>query len=99
MIRHIVLFELTSTDPAEKDAQVAEAKAQLEALVGVVPGLRAMDVSRNVAYEGQNMDFALVADFDDLAAMEAYLVHPEHVKAAAYIGSIRAGRAAIDVEI
>ncbi|GAB3284066.1 Dabb family protein [Microbacterium sp. MEC084] len=99
MLRHIVMFQLTATDPAEKDAQVAEAKAQLEALVGVVPGLRAMDVSRNVAFEGQNMDFALVADFDDLAALEAYGTHPAHVKAAEYIGTIRSGRAAIDVEI
>ncbi|GGH50082.1 Dabb family protein [Microbacterium album] len=99
MIRHIVMFQLASSDPAEKDAQVARAKTELEALVGVVPGLRSMEVTRNGAYEGANMDFMLVADFDDLAALEAYQVHPEHEKVAAYIGTIRSGRAAIDFEV
>ena len=97
MIRHIVMFQLAATDPAEKDAQAAEAKARLEALVGVVPGLRAMEVSRNGVDLAGNMDFALVADFDDAAALEGYIVHPAHEEVAAYIGSIRSGRAAIDV--
>lgn len=99
MIRHIAMFQLTATDPAEKDAQVAQAEAGLQALVGVVPGLRSMDVARNVAFEGANMDFALVADFDDLAALEAYGGHPAHVEVAEYIGAIRSGRAAIDFEV
>ncbi|MER7798202.1 Dabb family protein [Microbacterium sp. NPDC096154] len=99
MIRHIVLFELTTTDPAEKDAQVEAARVALEGLVGVVPGLRSMQVSRNVAYDGRNADFILIADFDDLAALEAYQVHPEHVKAADYIGTIRSARYAIDLEV
>lgn len=99
MIRHIVLFQLISEDAAEREAQVAEARRLLEALVGVVPGLVRMDVREDVL-GGANSDFAVDADFDDLDALKGYIVHPEHVKAADYIGTIRKdARAAIDFEV
>ena len=98
-IRHIVLFTLAATDEATRDEQFAEAKSRLEALVGVVPGLIDLKVSRNVAYEGSNSDLALEAHFPDVAALEAYQVHPAHVEVASFIGTIRSGRAAIDFEV
>lgn len=101
MIRHIVLFQLASTDPAEREAQLAAARSALEGLVGVVPGLRRMEVRVNTYDAAGNSDFAVDADFDDLAALEGYITHPEHVKAADYIATIRkdGARAAIDFEI
>jgi hypothetical protein len=41
----------------------------------------------------------LVADFDDVAGLDAYQVHPAHEDVAAFIGTIRAERVAVDVEI
>lgn len=100
MIRHIVLFKLVSDDAAERTAQVAEARRRLEALVGVVPGLRRMEVREDVV-GGGNFDFAVDADLDDTAALEGYIVHPAHVEAADYIATIRVegARAAIDFDI
>ncbi|WP_345751456.1 Dabb family protein [Microbacterium rhizophilus] len=101
MIRHIVLFQLASADPAEREAHIAEAGRRLRALVGVIPGVRSLDVHANALDDERNSDFAIVGDFDDLAAVEGYAVHPAHVEVIDYIATIRKDgtRAAIDVEV
>ncbi|GAA3654988.1 Dabb family protein [Microbacterium marinilacus] len=100
MIRHIVLFQLASTDPAERAEQFAESRRRVRALVGVVPGVRELDVHANALDDDRNADIAIVGDFDDLAAVEAYATHPAHVEVIEYIASIRTDvRAAIDFEV
>lgn len=99
MIRHIVTFKLAASDPAVRAEQAAEAARQLNALQGVVPSLRAMNAYANTLFADVNWDFVLISDFDDLAGLDAYQVHPAHEEVAAYIGSIRSDRVAIDVEL
>lgn len=99
MIRHVVAFQLTEQDPALRSEQAASAAAQLNALVGVVPSLRAMSAGANALYADVNWDLVLVADFDDHAGLEAYDAHPEHKKVAGFIGSIRSARVAVDFEL
>jgi len=41
----------------------------------------------------------LVADFDSVADLEAYQVHPAHEEVVAYVRSVAAARAAVDIEI
>ncbi|MGW9111598.1 Dabb family protein [Microbacterium sp. NPDC055683] len=98
-IRHIVLFQLAAADDAVRAAHAAEAKRRLEGLVGVVPGLESLTVSSNAAFHGTNYDIVLDSVFPDVAALEAYQVHPAHVEVADYIGTIRSARAGIDIEI
>ena len=99
MIRHIVAFKLAADDAGTRAAQAAEAGSRLEALVGVVPTLRAMSAGANALDLPGNWDLALVADFDDAAGLEAYQVHPAHEEVAAFIGGIRSDRMAVDLEI
>lgn len=99
MIRHIVAFQMAAADVAQRAADAAECARRLNALVGVVPSLRAMTAGANMLALGTNWDVALVADFDDEAGLEAYLVHPDHEAAAAYIGTVRGDRVAVDILI
>lgn len=101
MIRHIVMFQLASTDPAERRTQLDAARTALVGLVGVVPGLRRLEVHENVYEDERNSDFVIDADFDDLEALQGYITHPEHVRAADYIATIRkdGSRAAIDFAV
>lgn len=99
MIRHIVAFALAADDADTRAAQAAEAARRLEALVGVVPTLRAMSAGANALELPGNWDLALVADFDDAAGLDAYQVHPAHEEVAAFIGGIRSDRVAVDFEI
>jgi len=99
MIRHIVAFKLAADDAGTRAAQAAEAGRRLEALVGVVPTLRAMSAGANALDLPGNWDLALVADFDDAAGLDAYQVHPAHEEVAAFIGGIRSDRVAVDIEV
>ena len=91
------MWTLAATDPGRRDEDAAAIAAALQALVGVVPSLRSLVVTRNAeAIEG-NSDLVLEAVFDDRAGLDAYLQHPAHLDAVAVVRARVSGRAAIDV--
>jgi hypothetical protein len=96
-LRHIVAWKLAADDQAARAAQAQEITDRLLALVGVVPTIGTMTVGPNVV-EG-NWDVALVADFADRAALDAYQVHPVHQEVVAYVRSVVSDRAAVDFEL
>jgi hypothetical protein len=98
-IRHVVAWKLASEDAAERGAQAAEVARRLNALDGVVPQLLNISAGANVVYPDANWDVTLVADFADVAALEAYQVHPAHEEVAGYIRSVVASRVAVDFEV
>lgn len=99
MIRHVVSWKLATEDAAERAEQAAEVARRLNALMGIVPELRAVSAGANVAHPEVNWDVTLVADVDSLDALKAYQVHPAHKEAGAYIRSVVASRVAVDFEI
>ena len=48
--------------------------------------------------ESSNRDVALISDFTDTEALAAYQVHPDHLAAKEYIGSVAGKRACMDYE-
>lgn len=98
-IRHIVAWKLAAEDAATRADHAAEMVRRLEALVGVVPSIRSLSAGVNVAYAEVNGDVALVADFDDVAGLEAYQVHPAHQEVAAFVRGVAGSRIAVDFEI
>ncbi len=92
MVYHVVMWKLKeNVDKAQASAAM---KAQLEALVGKVPGL--LQASVGVGFSGY--DVCLYSVLEDRQALEAYQDHPEHVKVKEYIGTVAGGRAACDWE-
>ncbi|MCB1297460.1 MAG: Dabb family protein [Microthrixaceae bacterium] len=96
MIRHIVMWRMNAEDAPGRAAQAQKVSETLRALKGVVPEIIDITVEPNVAYEGQNWDVVLVADFADLDALARYIVHPSHEEAATFVRSVAAERAAVD---
>ena len=75
-------------------------KDMLEALKEVIPRIRKMEVCINHAEAlPDNYDILLDSEFDSLEDLNAYALHPEHLKVGDYIVKARTGRAAIDYEI
>ena len=97
MIRHIVAWKLTTTDPAERAEQAQKIATDLRALRGVVPSIIDISVGPDVV-GGGNWDVALVADFADRAGLDAYQTHPDHQAVAGYIRSVVSDRIAVDFE-
>lgn len=98
-IRHVVAFRMAAADAESRVEHAARAAEKLNALVGDVPTLRTMSAGANTLFPGENWDLVLVADFDDADGLAAYNVHPAHREVAAYIGSVRSDRVAVDFEV
>ncbi|MBG6055357.1 hypothetical protein IWX81_001768 [Salinibacterium sp. CAN_S4] len=99
MIRHIVTWKLKAQDDAARAAAVAAIAEVLEPLVNVVPGIHSLDVRPNVAYFDKNWDVLVIGDYESLASLEAYQVHPDHEAAAAVVREHVTERSSIDFEV
>ena len=99
MIKHIVIFTFKSFEcHAERHAAIQEIKNELEALLGVVPSLKEIEVGINCNPKEGN-DLVLTTLFDDMAGLNAYAVHPAHQAVASKIGAIKIARACVDYEM
>jgi hypothetical protein len=90
MIRHIVLVKF----PADARSEAIDALfCSLDDLRAVLPGMLSFKGGANVSPEGLSRGFThvFVADFADVAARDAYLVHPAHQAAGAKLVAAAAG--------
>ena len=97
MIKHIVMWQLLPEALGKsRNENALQAKALLEGLKGKVPEIIDLEIGINVPDLPENNHLVLVLTVADMAALQRYQDHPEHKKAAAFIGQIRASRAAVD---
>ncbi|MCU1513313.1 MAG: stress responsive alpha-beta barrel protein [Microbacteriaceae bacterium] len=99
MIRHVVSWKLAAEDVPTKLENSALIAQTLQALVSKIPQIRSLTVGSNVAFPEDNWDLVLIADYDDLAGLEAYQVHPDHVAATLVIKPLVALRSNVDFEL
>ncbi|CCE74480.1 Dabb family protein [Clavibacter nebraskensis] len=98
-LRHVVSWKLADRDPAALDRDAARVMEALGTLPDLVPGIRAFQLGRDVVGSARSHDVVLIADFDDRAGLEAYDVHPEHQRVAAFVRSLVASAASVDFEV
>ena len=94
MIRHVIMWKFREGE----EENMHRVLNGLKALDGVIPEIRRMEVGVNVL-EKNNYDACLIADFDDLEALERYKKDPRHVAVSTLCKSIREARGAVDFEI
>jgi hypothetical protein len=95
MLTHIVIWKYR----AEIEPEVREEHIRLlSGLSSVVKELESLSVGFDVLRLPRSYDSGLVATFKDRAGLEAYTVHPEHVKAADFGRSISEHVASVDFE-
>lgn len=90
---HTVLWTLH--DPA----RAGDFRAELLRCRALVPGLRRFDVGVRGAGLPASVDVALVAWFDDAAALAAYQDHPTHQAVSERIAPWRRERHILDFEL
>ena len=78
MVRHIAVFRWKDGTPAEA---IAEAKRRLDELPGRIPEIRRFACGPDIGGADGHWDFAVAADFDDLAAYQVYAAHADHLAA------------------
>ncbi len=99
MVKHIVTWNfLDQATGNNKEINMRIAKELLEDLKGKVPSIKYIEVGLNFNTLDEAKDVALYCEFEDKAGLEAYQVHEEHQKVAAFIRSVTKDRAITDYE-
>ena len=96
MIRHVAVFRFRPTFTAtERDHWMS----LLRALPAQIPELRSMTVGVDILGAAASHELAIVADFDDLAGLEAYNRHPAHVEVLRISAPVKLSLATVDFEM
>lgn len=98
MIRHIVAFKLSATDPERKASDAAGLRDRLEPLAGEIPGVLSLTVRPDLGLVGTHFDVVLVSEHTDNAALEAYQAHPAHQAALSWVNTVTSDKAVVDYE-
>lgn len=99
MVRHIVMFKLRKAgDPEWMQGRILAIKAALEALPADIDVIRSIRVDSNINPD-EEWDVVLTAEFDTLADVRTYSLHPAHVAVGRdLIAPVRESRACVDYE-
>lgn len=96
MINHVVLFKVKEYPSEEKTEIIAELKAMLLDLKDKIAELKHIEVGENYELNSKSYDIALISHFDSIEDLDAYRVHPEHLKVVKRVGETTEARAAVD---
>lgn len=91
MIRHVIMWKFKE----DQRENMEKFLSGLEGLYGVIPEILRMEIGVNCK-DGNNYDACLIADFEDLDALERYKTDPRHVAVSSLCKSIRTARGAVD---
>ena len=93
MLTHIVVWKYR--DDVEQFAREEHVNL-LRRLRNIIPEVQSLNVGFDTLFLPRSYDTGLVATFADRAALDAYTVHPEHVKVAEFGRSISEHVASVD---
>ena len=85
MVVHIVMFRFKDEN---RDKNIEKTKDMLYALPELVPSLKTMEVGVNFTDSPRAFDLSLYSTFETKDALNAYAIHPEHLKVVEFIKSV-----------
>ena len=95
MLTHIVIWKYRAD--VEPDVRLEHVR-MLSGLASLIKEIESLSVGSDVLKLPRSFDSGLVAVFRDQAALDAYTVHPEHLKVAAFGKTISEQVASVDFE-
>lgn len=99
MVKHIVLFKLKDNISLEEKLTVMKQfKKAIENLPSEISFIRKIEVGFNVN-SSEVWDIVLNSEFDSLADVKAYAIHPAHLVAGKILAEVKENRACVDYEV
>jgi quinol monooxygenase YgiN len=98
LIQHIVMWNVRGDSPEARRANLAQLKREFESLRGRIPGLLRLDIGLDHSRVDYACDVVLYSEFESQAALDAYAVHPEHLRVKAALGDMRTARHQVDFQ-
>ncbi len=94
MLTHVVFFKLKD----KSKGTLEKIKNDLLALKEEIPLIKSIEVGIDILQTERSFDIVLYSKFDSLEDMQAYQVHPAHVKFSEYIQTVKDTIYAVDFE-
>jgi hypothetical protein len=98
LIKHIVMWNVRGDTPAEKTQVIALLRRSFASLKGRIPGLLCMEIGADTSRIDYACDVVLYSEFEDQSALDAYAVHPEHLRVKRELSDLRTARHQVDYE-
>ena len=99
MINHVVLFKLKKYESlGQKQDVIGSIEEALLCLKDKISELKYIEVGINYELEAKSYDLCLISHFENIEELDAYRVHPEHLKVVELIGLHAVDRGAVDFE-
>ncbi len=95
MIIHIVSFKLKEEN---KSANIEKLANGLRGLVGKIDEIIDFEVGINFTESPAAFDIVLYSSFASKEALQAYAVHPEHLKVVEIVKDVTSNRVVVDYE-
>jgi hypothetical protein len=99
MIKHIVMWNVAGASAAEKTSNKAFLKQQFDSLRGKIDGMTYMEIGFDSSAVDYACDAVLYSEFESQAALNAYAVHPEHLRVKAALEGKRTARHQVDYSV
>ena len=100
MIRHIVMFKLKEfPGESEKLAAAQEVINRLDELPSKIDVIRKYEAGIDIRKLSWSFDIVLTMDFDTMADLDAYTIHPSHQEFIAFNKAYSVDKVCIDYEV
>ena len=96
MIKHIVMWNLRGDTDAARAQAISVLKRSFESLRGRIPGLVHLEIGVDSSRIDYACDVVLYSEFESQAALDAYAVHPEHLRVKQELADLRIARHQVD---
>jgi heme-degrading monooxygenase HmoA len=98
-VRHMVMWNVRGDTPGQRETNLARLRTSFESLRGRVPGLLRVEVGLDTSRTDYACDVALISEFESQAALDAYAMHPEHLRVKRELGDMRIARHQVDYAV
>lgn len=98
MVRHTIMWKFKPSDGRTPKEIAEDIKERYQAILGIVPGLKNVEVGVNRNESATSYDAVLIEDFDNWADLASYKADPARNELKKYIDSHVAARARVEYE-
>ena len=100
MVKHIVFWKLKDDlQGSAREERLRQIKDGFEALQGVIPGLRHIEIGFDFLKSPDSVDIILYSEFESREALAGYTNHPGHLGMLPIVREVRVERRAGDYEV
>ncbi len=98
MVRHTIMWKFKPSDGKTSKEIAEDVKERYASLLGIVPGLKNVEVGINRNDSATSYDAILIEDFDNWADLAAYKADPMRDELTKYLETVIDVRARVEYE-